>query len=151
SIGSPNLEALRQSAPSSITLSGFETTSKTKAPLIQRLALAFEKETAQWLADPIAKHELLAYEATVTETGYVKYSAPEGGFDDTVIARSLAWHAARPHVPIALTENEKIEAQLPDGWKLANKPDVPDGSWEWDSWRMARDNEIGKIKKKLEE
>jgi hypothetical protein len=50
-----------------------------------------------------------------------------------------------------LTEDEKIDAQLADGWKLANKPDVEDGSWEWDSWRMARENEIGKIKKKQEQ
>jgi hypothetical protein len=151
SIGSPNLEAMRQAAPSSITLSGFDTTKKSKNPMIERLALAFEKGVAQWLPDPVAKHELLAFEATVTETGYIRYGAPEGGFDDTVICRGLAWHAARPYIPAPMTENEKLEAQLPPGWRMENKPDVPEGSWEWDAWRMARENEIGKIKKELEE
>jgi hypothetical protein len=151
SIGGPNLEELRKSAPSSMTLAGFEMTIKSKAPLIQRLALAFEKVTAQWLPDPIAKHELLAYEATVTESGYVKYGAPEGGWDDTVICRALAWKAARPYVPVPLTEAERIELELPEGWRLENKPNVPDGSWEWDSWRMAREQEVARIKKRHEQ
>ena len=148
SIGSPNLEALQQAAPDSVRFAGFETTRKTKPKLIQRLALALEKIVAQWLPDPIAKHELLAYEATVTETGYVKYGAPEGGFDDTVVCRALAWHAARPYIPAPMTQDEKIEAQLAPGHRLVNKPNVPDGSFQWDAWRMARENEIGKIKKK---
>jgi hypothetical protein len=45
-----------------------------------------------------------------------------------------------------LSENERIERQLHPGHRLENKPDVADGSWEWDSWRMARENEIGRIK-----
>lgn len=151
SIGSPNLEAMRQAAPASIVLAGFETTIKSKAPLIQRLALAFEKGIAQWLPDQVARYELLAYESTVTESGYIKYGAPEGGWDDTVIARALAWKAARPYIPMPLTDAERIEEQLPEGWRLENKPDAEDGSWEWDSWRMARENEIGKIKKKQEQ
>src|SRR5262245_13046736 len=138
---------MRNAAPKSIILSGFDTTKKSKNPMIERLALAFEKESAQWLPDPIAKHELLAYETTITETGYIRYGAPEGGFDDTVIARGLAWHAARPYIPAPMTENERIEAQLADGWKLENKPDAPDGSWEWEGWVMAREQALAKVRK----
>jgi hypothetical protein len=148
SIGSPNLEALWQVAPRRLSLAGFETTAKSKGPLIQRLALAFEKGAALWLPDPVGRHELLAYEATVTESGYVKYSAPDGGFDDTVIARALAWHAARPYLPKRLTEDQRIEEELAPGWRLANKPTVADGSWEWDGWRMAREYEIGRIRRR---
>jgi hypothetical protein len=147
SIGSPNLEALRAVAPDSLTITGFDTTLKSKAPLIQALALAFERESAQWLPDPVARHELIAYETKVTETGFVKYSAPEGGFDDTVIARALAWKAARPYLPPPLTDAERIERALPDGWKLENKPNAPDGSWEWDGWVLAREQAIAKIRK----
>jgi hypothetical protein len=45
-----------------------------------------------------------------------------------------------------LTESERFDSQLAPGWRLENKPDVEEGSWEWDAWRMARENEIGKIK-----
>lgn len=145
SIGSPNLEALRQAAPDSVILTGFETTFKSKAPLIQRLALAFEKGAAQWLPDPVAKHELLAYEATVTETGYTKYSAPEGGFDDTVIARALAWKAARPYIPAPMTEDERIEAALPDHLKAGKQPNGD--AWQRDAWLTARSLAEGKIRK----
>lgn len=88
SIGSPNFEALRPDCP---TLRGFETTASSKQPLIQSLALALERVEVQWLADPVGKAELMAYESKVsTATGRVSYSAPEGQHDDTVIARALA-------------------------------------------------------------
>jgi hypothetical protein len=35
--------------------------------------------------------ELLAFESSVTVTGMVRYSAPPGLHDDTVIALALAW------------------------------------------------------------
>lgn len=47
----------------------------------------------------------------------------------------------------ALTLDERIERALPDGWKLENKPNAPDGSWEWDGWVMAREQAIAKIRK----
>jgi hypothetical protein len=54
----------------------------------------FERSQLQWLAEPVARHELIAYEATLTEHGHTRYGAPEGQWDDTVIARALAWRAA---------------------------------------------------------
>jgi hypothetical protein len=44
SIGGPNLEALRKRMPDAMCAVGFETTSKTKGPMIQALALAIEQE-----------------------------------------------------------------------------------------------------------
>lgn len=87
SIGSPNLEALQEEG---LPVRGFETTAKTKAPLIQSLALAFEQLEWRWLDEPVATSELIAYECkTNAHTGHVSYSAPTGGHDDTVIARAL--------------------------------------------------------------
>jgi ferredoxin len=92
SIGSPNVEALQAEG---LPLEGFQTTATSKPILIQSLALAFEREEAQWLPIPVATAELEAYEATVSaQTGRVRYGAPEGMHDDTVIARALAWKAA---------------------------------------------------------
>lgn len=97
SIGSPNIEAL---ANEGLPIRAFETTASSKGPLIQSLALAFERAEWQWQPDAVGKHELLAYEATVSRvTGRVSYSAPEGGHDDTVIARALCHRAATERQP----------------------------------------------------
>src|SRR5215831_2940676 len=90
-IGSPNIEALVKER---LSVTPFTTTAATKPPLIQSLALCFERNEAKWLPDPVAKAELVAYESKVSQaTGRPSYSAPEGMHDDTVIARALAWQA----------------------------------------------------------
>lgn len=92
SIGSPNIEALQRDA---LPVMPFVTTAQSKPPLIQSLALAFERETARWLNIPVATGELEAFEAEISPiTGRARYGAPEGVHDDTVIARALAHHAA---------------------------------------------------------
>jgi hypothetical protein len=87
SIGSPNVEALQAEG---LPVVPFETTALSKGPLIQSLALALERGEYQWLNNPVATAELVAYESKVsTVTGRATYSAPEGMHDDTVIARAL--------------------------------------------------------------
>lgn len=91
SIGSPNIEALQKEH---MNIFPFTTTAVSKPPLIQSLALCFERNEAKWLPDSVAKAELIAYESKVSAvTGRPSYSAPEGMHDDTVIARALAWMA----------------------------------------------------------
>ena len=88
SIGEPNIDALRADG---LPVIGFTTTASSKPPLIESLALAFEREEVQWLDIPVATGELEAYERKVSQTtGRSQYSAPEGLHDDTVIARALA-------------------------------------------------------------
>lgn len=90
SIGSPNFEALiAEGLANGRALLPFETTASSKPPLIQSLALAFERTEFQWLPDPVGKGELLAYESKIGVSGRPQYSAPDGGNDDTVIARAL--------------------------------------------------------------
>jgi len=152
SIGSPNLEALNNEAPEEIGLHGFETTAKSKPKLIQDLALAFEKATLQWLPDPTARHELIAYEATVTESGHVKYGAPEGGWDDTVIARALAYRGAKGNIPMDLTPEEAREAKLPAVLQLKNAPkfdtDNVADAWRWETPRKLA---LARLEKEEEE
>lgn len=91
SIGEPNIEELKRDG---LPIYGFQTTTLTKQPLIESLALCFEKEEGQWLEDSIWTSELEAYEIKILpQTGRSSYSAPEGMHDDTVIARALAWYA----------------------------------------------------------
>lgn len=91
SIGSPNIEALSREG---LPMRSFTTTAASKPPLIQSLALAFERGECRWLDVPVATAELEAYESKVSPTtSRVSYSAPDNFHDDTVIARALAWRA----------------------------------------------------------
>jgi hypothetical protein len=123
SIGGPNLEALQDAAPKGMLFSGFETSGKSKKPLIEALGLALERQTVQWLPDQIARHELLAYEANVTEAGNITYGAPPGGYDDTVICRALALKAARPY--LFNFSDEEESAELPEGMQGGRMVDDP--------------------------
>ena len=96
SMGQVTFEMLqRQGLP----VVGFTTTAQTKPPLIENMALAFERGEWAWQADNVWTAELEAYERTVsTTTGRSSYSAPAGGHDDTVIARALMLWQAQRHV-----------------------------------------------------
>lgn len=94
SIGQPVFEMLQRMG---LPVVGFNTTGTTKPPLIENVALAFERSEWQWQADPVWTAELEAYERTVSPTtGRSSYSAPAGSHDDTVMARALMlWQAQR--------------------------------------------------------
>jgi terminase large subunit-like protein len=91
-MGEPIIEQLQRDG---LPVQGFTTTAESKPPLIENLALVFERAQWQFLPDAVAKGELEAYERRVSgNTGRSTYSAPEGLHDDTVIARALmvrAW------------------------------------------------------------
>lgn len=91
SIGGPNIEALHRDG---LPVDAFETTATSKPPLIESLALAFERSEIAIFDDPVLIGELEAYERTVSDvTGRSRYNAPEGQHDDCVIALALAWKA----------------------------------------------------------
>lgn len=92
SIGEPIIEQLvRLNLP----VYAFETTTQSKPPLIENLALALEREEWHFLDNPIARLEMESYERKVSaQTGRPSYSAPEGLHDDTVIGRALMLRAA---------------------------------------------------------
>ena len=76
------------------TIRPFTTTQATKHTLIEKLSLAFEQGELRIPADPVLLGELQAYRAERLPSGLLRYSAPEGGHDDTVMALALAWSAA---------------------------------------------------------
>jgi len=91
-MGEPVIEELVRSG---LPVRGFQTTASSKPPLIENLALVFEREEWQFINDPIWTAELEAYERKVSPvTGRSQYSSPEGMHDDTVIARALMVNAA---------------------------------------------------------
>lgn len=92
-MGEPNLELLQADG---WPVAGFDTTSKSKPPLIENLKLALEAVEWQFLPDAVAKAELEAYEQKVSPlNGRSSYSAPAGVHDDTVIARALMLRAGQ--------------------------------------------------------
>lgn len=73
----------------------FKTTAQSKPPMIERLAFSIEKKSWEFIDHPAGTGELLAYERQVNpQTGYTRYSGPDEGNDDTVIARGLMLDAA---------------------------------------------------------
>ena len=69
-------------------------TNASKAAVIQALSLAIENGEVALLADQVQTGELLAYEAERLPSGLLRYGAPAGQHDDTVIALALAWQGA---------------------------------------------------------
>jgi hypothetical protein len=101
-MGSVNAEALQDELHKTgldAVVVGFEMTPQRKALLVGRLKQALEAGAVRLLDDPAANAELLAFASRQTPSGAWTYSAPEGGHDDTVIARMLAlWAAERVSV-----------------------------------------------------
>lgn len=100
SIGSPNFEAL---ANDGLPVVAFETTPQSKPPLIESLALAFERKELSIFDDPVLLGELGAYERRISPTtGRSQYSAPEGLHDDCCMSLALAWHGVAGVGPLIL-------------------------------------------------
>jgi hypothetical protein len=100
-MGDPIVEELQRAG---LPVIAFQTTAVSKPPLIENLALAFERAEWQFLADPIWTGELESYERKVSAlTGRSSYSAPQGLHDDTVMARALMlWQATNSSVSLLL-------------------------------------------------
>jgi len=92
-MGEPLVEALQRE---SLPVRPFVTTAQSKADLIDALALAFETGSLTILDDPVLIAECEAYEATRLPSGLVRYGAPAGLHDDTVIALALAATQSAP-------------------------------------------------------
>lgn len=93
SMGGPVVEELRREG---LPVQPFVTSNATKGQIIDALALALERREITIINDPVLVAELESYEAERLPSGTVRYGAPEGMHDDTVIATALAWWAACP-------------------------------------------------------
>lgn len=72
----------------------WQATNASKAAVVQNLSLAIENGDVSLLDDDVQTGELLAYETVKLPSGMLRYGAPSGGHDDTVIALALAWLGA---------------------------------------------------------
>jgi hypothetical protein len=85
-VGDPVLEALQKDGGQNFT--GYHMTRASKQKLMEGLAVAIHKQTCS-VPDGVVVRELEAFEYEYTRTG-VRYTAPEGFHDDTVVALALA-------------------------------------------------------------
>lgn len=88
SIGSPLVERLQQDG---LPVSGVTTTATSKGQMIEAVSVAIENGDLRLLDDENQTLELEAYEATRSATGHVRYGAPAGMHDDTVMALAIAY------------------------------------------------------------
>ena len=91
SMGEPLLEQLQRSDLPRVR--GFVTTNASKAAAIESLSLALEKGNLKLLNDATQVEELQAYEAQRLPSGAMRYGAPAGMHDDTVMALAIAHDA----------------------------------------------------------
>lgn len=88
SMGEPLIEQLQRDG---LPVVAFQTTNATKTQAIEALALAFERGDLRILPDAVLVSELQAYELERLPSGMIRYSAPSGMHDDTVMSLALAW------------------------------------------------------------
>lgn len=96
SMGGPLIERLQRDR---LNVRAFNTTHASKAEAIEALSLALENGHIAFADDPrldILKTELLAYDQERLPSGLVRYGAPHGQHDDTVMALAIAWHGVPP-------------------------------------------------------
>lgn len=89
---------------------GFYTTNASKAQIIERMALGFERGQIELLDDETQRLEFEAFQSGRTPSGMVKYEAPDGMHDDCVMAGALGWEACRAYRgDVGVVETVKVE------------------------------------------
>lgn len=91
SMGGPLIERLQREG---MRIKPFWTTAASKAEAVESLSLAVENARISIPEDQrmdTLKKELIAFDQERTASGIIRYGAPPGMHDDTVIALAIAW------------------------------------------------------------
>jgi hypothetical protein len=111
-VGDPIVEEVQrklgQSAGGEGLFQGYHFTQGSKQKLMEGLAMAIQARTV-WYPDGVIVQELEQFEFEFTRTG-VRYSAPEGYYDDCVCALALA-NMCRTVVPPAVNVTSDLLAR----------------------------------------
>ena len=101
-MGKPNNDELRRMG---LPVRDFTTNNVSKAEIIEHLAAGFERGNIKILDDAVQLAELESYESERLSSGMVRYNAPSGMHDDTVIALALAYYATKSNRVDIVEEN----------------------------------------------
>ena len=88
-MGEPLIERLHELG---MPVTPFLTTNRSKADAVDALSLSFERGTIKIVPDPVLVSELQAFQAERLPSGLLRYNAPEGMHDDTVMALCMGWY-----------------------------------------------------------
>jgi hypothetical protein len=108
SLGIPIIEQLRRDG---VPVRPFVTSNKTKADIIEALALAFERREIRIPNNPVLIGELQSFQAETLASGVMRYAAAGAGHDDTVIATALALRCLRKNASAYSRSPRTIAAQ----------------------------------------
>jgi hypothetical protein len=91
-IGDPILDAIQNAG---VRVSPYKIGGTVaKQQLIDKLRVNIEKQRISFPLVPVMKRELESYEYSISDSGTIKFSAPHGQHDDTVISLAMAnWGA----------------------------------------------------------
>lgn len=89
----------------------FRTTNESKQNIIEGLMLGLEQSKLKILNEPVLLGELQSFEATRLPGGGLRYAAPPGGHDDTVMALALAWDAAKDSHPVTVQSYQPVRGR----------------------------------------
>lgn len=93
-VGDPIYDELRREQ---VRVDGYKFTSASKKDLVENLSINIENQTISYPEIPELINELKIFGFTVGTTGIIRYGAPEGYHDDTVISLALAaWQLSKP-------------------------------------------------------
>jgi hypothetical protein len=93
-VGDPIYERVRNAG---LGVTPYHFSNASKESVIDNLAMKIEQGTMRLMDVPAQTNELLAYQYELTPSRNVRTNAPEGMFDDCVIALALAcWGLAQP-------------------------------------------------------
>jgi len=106
-VGDPILE---QAIKAGIKAEGFQFTGVSKQQLIEHLAVQLEQQNITFPNIPELIYELELYQYEITRAGNVRYTAPQGYHDDTVISLALAcWKSIATITPAIALDVEPID------------------------------------------
>lgn len=91
---------------------GFKFTNDSKNQLINNLAIAIEQRRITFPSEPILVDELNSYEYSITDSGKIKYNAPDGKHDDCVISLALACWALKSQLVESSLLNRIVEEEV---------------------------------------
>ena len=91
-VGDPVLEQVKQAG---LRVEGYTLTNTTKQQLVEKLAVSIENKDITFPKIQTLINELQLYQYEITRAGNIRYNAPQGYHDDTVIALGLALTGCR--------------------------------------------------------
>ena len=115
-VGDPIVEMLQREL---VRIESFKFTSSSKQQLMEGLAVAIQAGTVRFPDGPIVT-ELEAFEYEYTRTG-VRYSAPQGMYDDCVCALALAvykWNQIHKSVPSMDLVGALADTGMESAWRI---------------------------------